>query len=321
MTDTLLRTLGTSDLLVSSVGFGCWPIAGVSSLGVNDADSLATIHAALDAGINFIDTAFSYGYDGEADKLLSQVLRTRRAEVVLASKVGSHYDSQRVRIVDGRPETLVAHAKLACQRLGVERLDVIYLHEVDPRVPVADSAAGIAEIVGTGLAQCAGVSNVDAQQLAEFHAICPVVVVQPPYNMLQTEKVDAIRDFCLENDISIACYWVLMKGLLAGKLPRDHQFDPADRRLTYPIYQGQAWERSQDLLDHLRQLAMELDCTAAQLVIAWTLAQPGISVALCGAKRPSQILETAGAMGLKLSGDELSQIDAWRRLHNRSMDS
>lgn len=304
--------LGNSDLQVSSVGFGCWPIAGVSSLDVNDADSLATIHAALDSGINFVDTAFSYGYEGEADKLLAQVLQTRRAEVVLASKVGSHYDANRARIIDGRPETLVAHAREACVRLAVEQVDVIYLHEVDPQVPLADSAAGIQEIVTLGLARYAGVSNVDAQQLATFHAICPVVVVQPPFNMLQTAKVDCIRNFCLQHQISIACYWVLMKGLLAGKLPRNHQFDPADRRLTYPIYQGQAWERSQDLLDQLRQLSSQLRCTVAQLVIAWTLAQPGISVALCGAKRPSQIQETAIAMSLELPADVLRQIDAWR---------
>lgn len=306
------RQLGNSDLQVSSVGFGCWPIAGVSSLDVNDTDSLATIHAALDTGINFVDTAFSYGYDGEADKLLAQVLHTRRAEVVLASKVGTHYDANRARIVDGRPETLVAHARVACNRLGVEQIDVVYLHEVDPNVPLADSAAGIQEIVTLGLARYAGVSNVDAQQLATFHAICPVTVVQPPFNMLQTAKVDGIRDFCLQHQISIACYWVLMKGLLAGKLPRDHRFEPADRRLTYPIFQGQAWDRSQDLLDRLRLLSSQLGCTVAQLVIAWTLAQPGISVALCGAKRPSQIQETAVAMSLELSAEVLRQIDAWR---------
>lgn len=314
MTNDSTRQLGSSDLRVSSVGFGCWPIAGVSSLGVNDQDSLATLHASLDAGINFFDTAFSYGYDGQADELLAQLLRDRPGQAIVASKVGSHYDAGRQRIVDGRPETLVKHAQIACQRLGLEQLDVIYLHEVDPQVPIAESAAGIAEIVRLGLARYAGVSNVNRQQLATFHAICPVIVVQPPYNMLQPEKVAQIRDFCVEQNIGIACYWVLMKGLLAGKLPRNHRFDPADRRLTYPIYQGQAWERSQDLLDHLRKLSMELQCTVAQLVVAWTLAQPGISVALCGAKRPAQIEETAAAMQLRLSPETLRQIDSWRQL-------
>ncbi len=308
---TQRRLLGSSNLRVGPVGFGCWPIAGVSSLGVNDADSLLTIHAALDAGCNFIDTAFSYGFDGEADKLLAQVLRDRRSEVVLASKVGSHYDAHRRRTVDGRPETLIGHAELALRRLGVEQVDVMYLHEVDPQVPIEASAAGIAEILARGWARYAGVSNVDAEQLCSFHRVCPVVVVQPPFNMLQQNKVLAIRELCIEHNIGLACYWVLMKGLLAGKLPRDHRFDPADRRLTYPIYQGQAWQQSQDLLDSLRGLASELGCSVAQLVIAWTVAQPGVTVALCGAKRATQIEETAAAMDLVLTPEVLRTIDGW----------
>lgn len=305
------RQLGSSDLSVSPVGFGCWPISGVSSLNVNDADSLATIHAAIDGGINFLDTAFSYGYTGESDLLLSQVLCTRRHEVVLASKVGSHYDSQRQRIVDGRPETLVAHAELALQRLGVDYIDIMYLHQPDPQTDIEQSAAGIAEIVRRGWARYAGVSNVNAEQLQTFHNVCPVVVVQPPYNMFQQEDVIQIRDFCQQHEIGIACYWVLMKGLLAGRLARDHKFDPQDRRLSYPIFRGAAWHRSQDLLDHLRTLAQQLGCTVAQLVIAWTIAQPGISVALCGAKRPQQISETAQAMHLQLGADVIQQIDTW----------
>lgn len=305
------RQLGTSDLWVSPVGFGCWPIAGVSSLGVNDVDSLATLSAALDAGINFFDTAFSYGYEGEADKLLAQVIRERPGEMIVASKVGSHYDAQRRWTVDGRPATLLANAKLGCARLGVEQVDVIYLHQVDPQVPLAESAGGISQIIQQGWARYAGVSNVDAMQLQQFQKECPVVVVQPPYNMLQPEHVVAIVDECREQNIAIACYWVLMKGLLAGKLGRDHEFDPADRRLSYPIFQGEAWQRAQDLLDQLHRLANPLECTVAQLVIAWTLAQPGITVALCGAKRAEQITETAGAMHLSLPKDVMDQIDSW----------
>ncbi len=309
--NVLRRKLGQSDLWVSPVGFGCWPIAGVSSLEVNDADSLKTIHAAIDAGINFFDTAYSYGYDGEADRLLAQVLRERRNEMVVASKVGSHYDSQRNRRVDGRPETLIAQAHRARQRLGLEQIDVMYLHEPDPTVSIEESAGAIAEIVTSGIARFAGVSNVNEDQLRAFHGICPVIVVQTPYNMLQPERTDAIRGFCVERNIAIACYWVLMKGLLAGKLPRNHRFDPADRRLSYPIFQGAAWERSQDLLDNLRRLAGELDCTVAQLVIAWTLSQTGVTVALCGAKRSYQIIETAAAMRQELSQEALVQIECW----------
>jgi aryl-alcohol dehydrogenase-like predicted oxidoreductase len=305
------RRLGDSDLVVSPVGFGCWPIAGVSTLGVNDADSLATIQAALDAGINLIDTAFSYGYAGEADKLLAQILRTRRDEVVLCSKVGMSFDSDKNRVIDGRPTTLLKHAELVLQRLEVEHVDVMYLHVPDPRVPVQESAGALSEIVRRGWTRHVGLSNVNTEQLAKFHAECPVMVVQPPFNMLQQQAVEEISAFCESHKLSLVCYWALMKGLLAGKLKRDHQFDPQDKRLTYPIYQGRAWQQSQDLLDKLRGLSTELGCTVAQLVVAWTIHHPSISVALCGAKRPSQIRETAQAMFLELDDATRQTIDGW----------
>ncbi len=307
------RRLGTSDLLVSPVSFGCWPIAGISSLEVNDRDSLATLHAACDAGINFFDTAYSYGYDGEADRLLAQVLRERGEKLIVASKVGSHYRPDRTRTVDGRPVTLIRHAQEIVERLGVEAVDVMYLHEPDPQVPIKESAAAIAEIIRRGWARYAGVSNVSLQQLAAFHQTCPIIVVQPPFNMLQPESLDAIRSYCMEQQIGVACYWVLMKGLLAGKLLRDHQFDPRDRRLNYPIYQGVAWERAQDLLDALRAIATVKGCTVSQLVIAWTLQQPAITTAICGAKRSQQITETAFAMQVQLNPSELEQVGAQLR--------
>lgn len=310
--DLNYRRLGTSDLLVSPVSFGCWPIAGISSLDVNDRDSLATLHAACDAGINFFDTAYSYGYDGEADRLLAQVLRDRDEKLIVASKVGSHYRPDRTRRVDGSPETLIRHAQEIVQRLGIEAVDILYLHEPDPQVPIEESAGAIAEIIRRGWARYAGVSNVTHQQLVAFHRACPVVVVQPPFNMLQSAPLDAIRDYCVEQQIGVACYWVLMKGLLAGKLLRDHQFDPRDRRLTYPIYQGAAWERAQNLLDNLRAIAASKGCTVSQLVIAWTLQQPAVTVAICGAKRSEQISETALAMQVQLSAGELEQIDEQR---------
>ena len=303
--------LGKSDLMVSPVGFGCWPIAGVSTLNVTDDHSIATMHAAIDSGINFFDTAFSYGYDGEADKLLAKVLESRRSEIVLASKTGQYLGDRQARVIDGRPEAILQQTQLILKRLKVEQVDVMYLHVPDPKVPIEESADAIAETIRRGWARCAGVSNVNAEQLLTFHRVCPVAVVQPPFNMLQQDAVLEIRSFCQAEKISIACYWALMKGLLAGKLQRDHQFDPRDKRLTYPIFQGKAWNRSQDFLDKLRGLASELECTVAQLVVAWTIRQTGVSVALCGAKRPAQIEESAAAMQLQLDRNSLNRIDTW----------
>lgn len=311
----LLRPLADTPLQISTVGLGCWPMSGVSSLDVNDADSLATIQAALDSGINFFDTAYSYGYDGRSDRLLAQALSERRSDVVLASKVGTHYDSNQQRVIDGRPETLIRHAKESVQRLNVERVDILYLHIPDPNVPLEESASAIVQIIRSGLATYAGVSNVTLDQLQRFHQVCPVVIVQPYFNMLQQEQVVELKEFCQSNSISIACYWVLMKGLLAGKMRRDHQLAPNDRRRSYDVYQGEAWQRAQDLLDQLRKMAHDIGCTVAQLVVAWTIHQPGITSALCGAKRAAQIVETAQAMSLKLSQSDFSLIDQWISEH------
>lgn len=305
------RQLGNSELWVAPVGFGCWPIAGVSSLDVNHDDSIATIHAGIDAGINLFDTAYGYGYSGEADHLLAEVLPARRSEVVIASKVGQYFDADKQRQIDGSPDTLKRHAEEAVKRLGVECVDIMYYHFPDPHVAIEDSAGALGEIVAGGLARYAGVSNVDEEQLRKFHAVCPALVVQPPFNMLQQGAVSELLATCQELGISICSYWALMKGLLTGKLGRDHQFDPRDKRLTYPIYQGEKWQRSQDFLDHLRKLAAQLECTVAQLVIAWTIRQKGIDVTLCGAKRPAQILETAAAMHLELDPGTVAQIDRW----------
>jgi aryl-alcohol dehydrogenase-like predicted oxidoreductase len=305
-----LRRLGSSDLMVSSVGFGCWPMAGITSI----IDSTDEVHdaivAALDAGVNFFDTAYSYGYAGESDALLRRALAGRRHQAILASKAGMHWDANRQRVLDSSRKTLLQRAEEVLQRLGVENLDLFYLHTPDGRTPIEESAEAVAEIIRRGWARYAAVSNVDLPQAQAFHAICPVVAIQPYFNMLQQAAVRELREFCLEQNIALVCYWVLMKGLLAGHLSRHHQFDPRDRRLNYDIFRGESWERNQDLVDELRTIANDKGCTVSQLVIAWTLAQPGITVALCGAKRPAQILENAGGMHVQLDAVTLANIDA-----------
>lgn len=305
-----LTRLGNSDLHVSRVGLGCWPMSGISSLGVTDELSISTIRAALDHGVNFFDTAYSYGYDGRSDRVLGSALRTCRDRAIIAHKVGSHWDVEKQRVVDGRRETLLAQAQECLTRLSMDHVDVMYLHSPDPMVPIEESAEAIAEICKRGWARYAAVSNVNLEQATRFAAVCPIVAIQPFFNLFQQESVCELLPFSLPNNIGMVCYWVLMKGLLSGRLKRDHVFDPTDRRLTYPIYQGQAFEDAQNVLDRLRHLANELDCTVTQLVVAWTLTKPGISVALLGAKRPEQMIESVQAMHMKLDADVIEQINA-----------
>jgi aryl-alcohol dehydrogenase-like predicted oxidoreductase len=305
-----LRPLGTTDLRVSPVAMGCWPIAGMTSLNVTEADSLATLHAALDAGINFFDTAYCYGADGESERLIARAVRGRRDRVVIATKGGIHWGPRGERVIDGRPATLRRQCETSLKRLETDCVELFYLHAPDPDTRLAESAGELRRLLEEGKTRAVGVSNVDARQLAEFHAVCPLAALQPPYNMLQRQIEQAELPWCRRHKVSTVIYWPLLKGLLAGKLARDHVFAPGDGRAKYPMFQGSEWQRNQDFLDRLRQVAAECGRSVAQVVVNWTIHQPGITSALCGAKRPEQILETAAAMNWRLTAGQLARIDA-----------
>jgi aryl-alcohol dehydrogenase-like predicted oxidoreductase len=305
-----LRPLGRTDIRVSPVALGCWPISGMTSLDVSEQDSLATIHAALDSGINFLDTAFGYGATGESERLIARAIAGQRDNVVLATKCGLHWGPDGKRVIDGRPTTLRRDCEESLRRLTTDRVELLYLHAPDPATPLAESAGELRRLLEEGQARAIGVSNFTLDQVAEFHAICPVAAVQPPYNMLQREIERDLVPWCRERTVSLCTYWPLLKGLLAGRLPRNFVFRPGDGRAKYPMFQGQEWERNQDFLDELRGIAAAAKRTVAQVVVNWTIHQPGLTAALCGAKRPEQIRETAGAMGWALTAEQRQQIEA-----------
>ena len=281
----------------------------MTSLNVNDADSLATLASALEHGINFFDTAYCYGAGGESERLIGKAIAGKRHEVVLATKGGIHWDEERQRQFDARPETLHRQCDESLRRLGTDYVDLLYLHAPDPQVAVTESAGAFYELQAAGKTRLVGVSNLSVEQLEAFHEVCPISVVQPPYNMLQRQIEQDIVPWCQAHNVSLAVYWPLMKGLLAGKLSREHRFQPGDGRAKYPMFQGEQWQRNQDLVDELRSIAAEVGVTVAQLVVNWTLLQPGITTALCGAKRAYQIEETAAAMHFTLDATELARID------------
>jgi aryl-alcohol dehydrogenase-like predicted oxidoreductase len=304
-----LRPLGRSELMVSSIALGCWPIAGVTSLDVNPEDSLKTLHAAIDAGVNFFDSAYSYGIKGESECLIGQAIRGRRKDVVVATKGGLHRVGKG-QAHDARPETLIRECEESLQRLKIEQIDLYYLHAPDPDVPVSESAGAIKELMECGKVRYAGASNLNVYQLDAFHQVCPLTAVQPHYNMLQREIEADIMPWCVARKIGLCVYWPLMKGLLAGRLPRDHQFVDADGRKKYPMFQGDEWQKNQNFMDDLKVITQAVGCEVSQLVLAWTIQQPGIISALCGAKRAWQITETAAAMDLHLSQSTLAAIQS-----------
>jgi aryl-alcohol dehydrogenase-like predicted oxidoreductase len=303
------RLLGSSGAKVSPVALGCWPIAGVTTIDTNEVDSIATIRACFNLGINHLDTAYIYGPNGESENLIRRALAGRRDEMAIATKCGIHYEEGQM-ATGGRPEQLRAECEESLRRLGTDRVELLYLHSPDANVPIEESAGALGELLTSGKTHAVGASNCTLEQFQAFHAVCPLSAVQLPYNMLQRDIEKRTIPWCRANSIAVMVYWPLMKGLLADKLPRDRSLDPRDGRRNYPLFNEKDWPKNQEFLDRLREAAALTGHTVAQLVINWTIHQPGITCVLCGAKRPWQITETAAAMSWTLTDQQQALISA-----------
>jgi aryl-alcohol dehydrogenase-like predicted oxidoreductase len=303
------RPLGPNGPRIAPVALGCWPIAGVTTLDTNEADSLATIRSCLELGVNHLDTAYVYGPQGESETLIRRAIEGRRGEFVIATKCGIHMEGKEF-VNDGRPETIQRECDESLRRLGVEFVDLLYLHGPDPNVPVEESAGALRALQAAGKTLAIGTSNCTLEQTQAMHGVCSLAAVQLPYNMLQRDIERRTIPWCRERGIAVMVYWPLMKGLLTGRIARNHQWDERDPRRNWPMYQGEEWQKNQDFLDRLRDAAKLTGHTVAQLVVNWTIHQPGITAALCGAKRRWQIEETAGAMDWQLTPEQRALIDA-----------
>src|SRR5258708_13886694 len=244
-----LRPLGSTGILITPIAMGCWPISGITSVGVNEADSLATLLAAVDSGINFFDTAYCYGFAGESERMIARALSSRRDDIVIATKGGIHWENGK-QARDGSPATLQRQCEESLRRLATDRVDLLYLHAPDPNVPIAESAGALKELLEAGKTRSVGLSNASVEQLAEFSAVCPLAAFQQHYNMLQREIEAGPLPWCQAHGVSVIVYWPLMKGLLAGTPPPDHAFDPRDGRRKYPMFHGDEWQKNQDFLEN-----------------------------------------------------------------------
>ena len=303
------RPLGKTGIHVFPVALGCWPIAGMTSRGATEENSIATIEACFELEINHLDTAYMYGPNGESERLIARALGSRRDEMVIATKAGAHWSPDRKLTHAGSPDVLRRECEESLRRLRTDRVELLYLHAPDPKLPIAESAGELRRLLEEGKARAVGVSNVAVAQLEEFVAECPIAAYQPPYNMLQRQIEADTLPWCRERGVAVLVYWPLLKGLLAGALCRDTILPPDDNRLKYAMFHGDEWQKNHDLIDKLRAIADASGHTVAQLVVNWTIHQPGITAALCGAKRPDQIRETAGAAVWQLTGEESAQID------------
>tara|TARA_R110002049_G_scaffold27321_2_gene94013 strand:+ start:86095 stop:86988 length:894 start_codon:yes stop_codon:yes gene_type:complete len=289
------------------ITLGLWPVAGVTTIGVTPQDARSTVAAAIECGITRFDTAFSYGYDGESDRLLGQFVAQDRDKYFIIGKVGQRWSGDHQRVVDGSPQTLSSDAETSLRRIGIEQFDLLMLHSPDPNVPIEKSAETIDQLRQRGLCRTTGVCNVDSQQRAQFASVCRCDAIQCPLNMLQQENLEQLIPQCHQDGGEVHVFWTLMKGLLAGKITRDHVFAPGDSRPNYPIFQGEQRRRTHDILDRLSEIAQDERLTIAQLSIGWALAQDGVTSALVGARRPQQIKETAKTR--RLDSETVHRID------------
>ncbi len=292
------RRLGQSELDVSIVGLGCWPLAGVSSGDISDETASAVIEAALDAGVNHLDTAHAYGRDGESERRIARVLRGRRDKVVLATKVGVYWDGAGRLRRTGKPDLLRRHLDESLRRLELEEVDLLYFHAPDRDTPLAESAGFFRDALAEGKARAVGVSNLTVEQMEVFAAECPIVACQMQYNWFQREIEADVLPWCQSRGIGVVAYEPLALGLLTGKFTRDHVFPEDDWRRRSPLFTGEAWPQNLDRVEGLRPLATARGCSLAQWAVGWTVTRPGVTTALCGATRPAQIRETAAASRL-----------------------
>ncbi|NCY02879.1 MAG: aldo/keto reductase [Planctomycetia bacterium] len=307
--DTTPRPVGGTGVRVGPLGLGCWPLAGMTREGITPEAATATVAAALDAGVVHLDTAYCYGERGESERAIARALTGRRRDAaVIAGKCGIHWESGRRQCLDGRPERIRIEVDESLARLGTDHLDLLYLHAPDPAVPVEESAGALSRLLEAGKTRAVGVSNVSLAQLERFATACPPAACQFHFNMLQREIETEILPWCRSRGVAMFVYWPLMKGLLAGEMRRDQVFPPTDSRHKYPMFTGTEFQRNLDFVDALRPQADRLGCRLAELVLAWTAEQPGITCVLFGATSPEQVRRNAGALACELDDTARGEI-------------
>ena len=299
--DTSPRPLGRSGHSIPPFGLGCWPLAGMTREGITREVAVATVLAALDAGISHLDTAYCYGADGESETAIGRAVQGRpRSSVFLAGKCGIHWEPGRLQCVDGRPETLRREVEESLGRLRTDHLDLLYLHAPDPKTPLEDSMGLLGRLQEEGLARSIGISNVSSDQLREASSACQLAACQMPFNMLQREIESEIVPWCVSHGVAVVAYWPLMKGLLAGHMTPQTTFPTSDSRHKYPMFNGDEFQRNLRFVDTVRREADRIGRSTADVVLAWTAEQPGITSVLFGATTPAQVATNATAVNCRL---------------------
>jgi aryl-alcohol dehydrogenase-like predicted oxidoreductase len=303
----LTRTLGSEGLTVSALGLGCMGMS--QSYGpADETESTATLLRAVERGITLYDTANAYGL-GHNEQLVGRVLAGHRDEVALATKFGIAGIRDGRMTIDGSP----AYAKKCCdeslQRLGIETIDLYYLHRVDKSVPIEETIGAMADLVAAGKVRYLGLSEASAATIRRAHATHPITALQSEWSLFNREPEETVLPTLRELGIGFVPFSPLGRGFLTGTITTPDDFGPDDLRRNNPRFQGENFARNLQLVDHVTKMAAEKGCIPSQLALAWLLAQGTDIVPIPGTKQRRYLDENVGALDVTLTADDLSSID------------
>jgi len=303
------RRLGANGPEVSAIGLGCM---GMSEFyGPSDeAESIATLHHALDRGVTFLDTANVYGV-GRNEDLIGRAIGGRRGEVFIASKFGIVRDAEGgFHGVNGRPDYVRAECEGSLRRLGTDHLDLYYQHRGDPEVPIEETVGAMAELVREGKVRHIGLSEADAPTIRRAHAVHPLAALQSEYSLWSRDVEADILPTLRELGIGFVPYSPLGRGFLTGNITSENEFAADDYRLTQPRFTGDNLQRNLALVEAVKAIAQRKGCTAAQLALAWVLAQGDDIVPIPGTRRIKYLDQNIAALDVRLSDAEKAEIEA-----------
>ncbi len=301
------RNLGWTDLKVSRVGLGTWAMGDDFWGSVDDQESIRTIHAAIDNGISLVDTAPAYG-NGHSEEVVGKAIKGRRDRVVVATKVGIQKPGGKLQ-KNLSPDSVRQEIEDSLRRLGVESIDLYQIHWPDPKTPLEETLEVLLKAQEAGKFRYLGVSNFDTALMDKVRSITELASLQPPFSLLQRDIEDEILPYCHEHNIGVLSYGTLSGGILTGKFREYPTFEEGDQRAKfYPAFNPKTWDKVQNVVDALREIASERNVPVAQVAINWATAQPGMTCALVGAKKPEQAISNAGAGQWELSNAELERI-------------